>query len=54
LGIVWDRAYRADTLLAMGSDLSEELDLMDGLIREHIKSYQVWFVPSPLSPPPLD
>ena len=36
------RAYRAQTLLAIGSDLSKELDLMDELVKEHLKSYQVW------------
>lgn len=38
------RAYRAETLLATKADLSKELDLMDELVKEHIKSYQVWCV----------
>ncbi|ORY92535.1 hypothetical protein BCR35DRAFT_285887 [Leucosporidium creatinivorum] len=37
---IW--AYRAETLLATNADLSKELDLMDELVKEHIKSYQVW------------
>lgn len=41
------RAYRAQTLLALQGDLSKELDLMDELVREHIKSYQVWCVSLP-------
>jgi len=37
---IW--AFRSDTLLAIGADLNKELDLMDDLIKEHLKSYQVW------------
>ncbi|KDE07109.1 hypothetical protein MVLG_02679 [Microbotryum lychnidis-dioicae p1A1 Lamole] len=37
---IW--AYRAQTLLAIKADLTKELDLMDELIKEHLKSYQVW------------
>lgn len=45
------RTYRYQTLLAIQSDLAVELDLMDELIKEHLKSYQVWYVLS-LSPSP--
>lgn len=37
---IW--AYRAQTLLLLKEDLNKELDMMDNLIKEHIKSYQVW------------
>ncbi|KAH8929663.1 protein prenylyltransferase [Atractiella rhizophila] len=39
---VW--AYRSSILFAIEADLSKELDLMDELMKEHIKSYQVWQV----------
>ncbi|GAA5970885.1 hypothetical protein JCM11641_004493 [Rhodosporidiobolus odoratus] len=34
--------YRADTLLELKSNLVEELELLDGLVKHHLKSYQVW------------
>ncbi|KWU46260.1 protein prenylyltransferase, partial [Rhodotorula sp. JG-1b] len=37
---VWK--YRADTLLQMQANLSEELELLDQLVKHHLKSYQVW------------
>ncbi|GAA5861936.1 hypothetical protein JCM3774_001358 [Rhodotorula dairenensis] len=37
---VWK--YRADTLLQMQTNLTEELDLLDKLVKHHLKSYQVW------------
>ncbi|KAK4051149.1 CAAX geranylgeranyltransferase alpha subunit [Microbotryomycetes sp. JL201] len=37
---IW--AYRAETLLRLNADLELELDLMDKLVKAHIKSYQVW------------
>ncbi|GAA6051353.1 hypothetical protein JCM3770_004497 [Rhodotorula araucariae] len=37
---VWK--YRADTLLALNSDLTAELDLLDQAVQYHLKSYQVW------------
>ncbi|BGP55277.1 hypothetical protein JCM8202_000648 [Rhodotorula sphaerocarpa] len=37
---VWK--YRADTLLQMHAHLTEELDLLDQLVKHHLKSYQVW------------
>ena len=42
------RSYRAQILLETKADLSLELDLMDDLVREHLKSYQVWSVASNL------
>lgn len=40
------RKYRADTLLALQSSMTDELDLLDQLVKFHLKSYQVWFVVS--------
>ncbi|GAA6060079.1 hypothetical protein JCM10212_003040 [Sporobolomyces blumeae] len=37
---VWK--YRADTLLELKTELVEELDLLDALVKYHLKSYQVW------------
>ncbi|GAA5939445.1 hypothetical protein JCM3775_001714 [Rhodotorula graminis] len=37
---VWK--YRADTLLALQSSMTDELDLLDQLVKYHLKSYQVW------------
>ncbi|KAJ3090889.1 hypothetical protein HK102_002339 [Quaeritorhiza haematococci] len=37
---VW--IYRQKTLLALGVDLSEELELIEVLAEEHPKSYQIW------------
>ncbi|TNY23470.1 hypothetical protein DMC30DRAFT_414158 [Rhodotorula diobovata] len=37
---VWK--YRADTLLALQSSMTDELDLLDQLVKFHLKSYQVW------------
>ncbi|GAA5953035.1 hypothetical protein JCM21900_005046 [Sporobolomyces salmonicolor] len=34
--------YRADTLLELKTNLVEELDLLDALVKHHLKSYQVW------------
>ena len=36
------RGYRLDTLLALGKDLEEELELMNEFARANLKSYQVW------------
>ena len=38
------RKYRADTLLALQSSMTNELDLLDQLVKYHLKSYQVWCV----------
>ncbi|BGP39772.1 CAAX geranylgeranyltransferase alpha subunit [Rhodotorula kratochvilovae] len=37
---VWK--YRADTLLALKSDMTAELDFLDQAVQYHLKSYQVW------------
>lgn len=37
---VWQ--YRRDILRALGSDLYEELDYLEEVIRDNAKNYQVW------------
>lgn len=46
---VWN--YRTMLLTSSGLDvdLNAELDLMEALIKVHLKGYQVWFVISPCS-----
>jgi len=36
------RQYRYATLLALGKNLTEELELMNEFARVNLKSYQVW------------
>ncbi|GAA6024317.1 hypothetical protein JCM11491_005984 [Sporobolomyces phaffii] len=37
---VWK--YRADTLLELKTELVQELELLDAMVKSHLKSYQVW------------
>ncbi|GAA5971708.1 hypothetical protein JCM3765_007623 [Sporobolomyces pararoseus] len=37
---VWK--YRADTLLELKTELVQELELLDAMVKHHLKSYQVW------------
>lgn len=37
---VWK--YRADTLIELKTELVEELELLDAMVKHHLKSYQVW------------
>jgi len=36
------RAYRARILFAIGADLLEELDFIDGIVEENQKNYQIY------------
>ena len=42
-GFVRDRKYRADTLLELKTELVQELELLDAMVKQHLKSYQVWY-----------
>lgn len=39
------RQYRFKTLIELAKSLPDELELMNQLAEENMKSYQVWYVP---------
>lgn len=55
-GFVRDRKYRADTLLELKTELVQELELLDAMVKQHLKSYQVWYgeTPPPYRTNPAD